>query len=208
MKYVSLDLETSGLDHADSSVLSLAMVIEDSTENKPLTDLPSLKLLFLDQVYGLTDTAVAMNSHLFAARALVANPKSRYLFTDEQLRKADEILSNYTVIQGWWDNKDAPGAITVISEFLEKHFGNHKVTLAGKNVASFDYNFLPTDLQSKFNHRMLDPGSMFVKATDKVVPNTAECCRRAGVEDTVTHDAYGDALQVIQLIRKYFSQVV
>ena len=41
MKYISIDIETTGLDPENCQVLSIGAVIEDTNDIKPLADLPT-----------------------------------------------------------------------------------------------------------------------------------------------------------------------
>jgi hypothetical protein len=78
--------------------------------------------------------------------------------------------------------------------------------LAGKNVASFDLQFMPPVIKKLFGSRVLDTGNMYVRYDDVKIPDQGECLRRAGLNHLVAHDAYEDNLQTIQLIRNFFTQ--
>ena len=79
------------------------------------------------------------------------------------------------------------------------------LTVAGKNFAGFDGPWLASHcpLFPRWRHRVLDVGSMYVRSTDEYPPDLAECCRRAGVPDQVTHRAIDDALCVASCVVRY-----
>ncbi len=196
MKYVSLDIETTGLKHAPENVLSIALVIEDDQQETMIRELPALKILFLHKPSNFEDTALAMNPKVFAARALArghAKPdKLEGLVGKYVADGALKIIEEYVVVPDW----DA--ASDLIGGFL----GGEQLPMAGKNVASFDWKFLPQSVQSLFTGTFLDPGGMYKQPGDRYRPSMAECSRRAGISDFVSHDAYDDAIQVIELIRR------
>ncbi len=184
MKYVSLDIETSSLIPHPENVISLAMVVDDLVT--PIDQLPRLHILFKHKLKDTDDYAMAMNSKLLYARA-----------SNAAIEKFPELKLTHVV-------KDWEHASALIKQFLHGIAESSRHSLAGKNVMGFDYQFLPQEVKSRFAHRALDPGSMYAKPEDARPPDTAECCRRAGIDDTVTHNALDDALQVIALIRKHW----
>lgn len=182
MKYFSLDIETSSLTPHPANILSLALVFEDTENPLPLEQLPRLHVLLTNPVKDADNYAVALNRDLFLARDAVSKGKP-----------APEGM-----ITAWNTN------CSELKDFITQHHPSGRAVVAGKNVAGFDLKFLPEHVANLFAHRVLDPGSMYTLPTDKRPPDTAECCRRAGIDDTVTHNALDDALQVIALIRKHW----
>lgn len=182
MKYVSLDIETSSLIPHPENVISLAMIVDDLVT--PIDQLPKLHILFTHKLRDTDDYAMAMNSKLLYARA-----SQKHVTEDMRI---DVSVSS-------WEHASA-----LIHQFLHWNFELVRPSLAGKNVMGFDYQFLPQEVKSRFAHRSLDPGSMYTRPEDTRPPDTAECCRRAGIDDMVTHNALDDALQVIALIRKHW----
>jgi hypothetical protein len=60
---------------------------------------------------------------------------------------------------------------------------SHNFNAVGKNFANFDARFLNRLATGRscfqWNHRVLDPGTMFTARKDGSVPNTSECVIRA-----------------------------
>lgn len=196
MKYIALDIETSDLVPHPNNVLTLSLVA-DIDQAFPIDELPSLNLLFLHKLNSTSDFALTMNRDIFMARALATGVNPGYASAMFDIDAAQCILSEYKLV-GSWDE-----AYSMIKDFISEHGTK---TLAGKNVASFDLQFLPVEVKRRFGHRCLDPGSMYVRYDDAKIPDQSECLKRAGMPSLVTHDAYEDNIQTIQLIRNYFTQ--
>jgi len=178
IRYASLDLETSGLSAKDDQILELAIVLETDWRT-PVNELPSLRVFVEHEQIRGNPFAINMNAWIIAE---LAKPRHE--------RSAKSVIE--------------PEVFDVVSDFLKVHLGKPNWTLAGKNVATFDVKFLeelPGWDRTKFRHRMIDPGSMWMLPTDDRVPDTAECMRRAGVVNDNPHSAVHDAMAVIEMVR-------
>lgn len=196
MKYVALDIETSDLVPHPNNVLTLSLVA-DIDQGLPIKELPCLNLLFLQQPESTSDFALAMNKDIFIARAIATGTTADRAKSMFDIDAAQCILSEYKCVLDWHE------AYPLIKDFVAQHGTK---TLAGKNVASFDLQFMPMQVKKLFGHRCLDPGSMYVRYDDAKIPDQSECLKRAGLPSLVTHDAYKDNIQTIRLIRNYFTQ--
>lgn len=88
------------------------------------------------------------------------------------------------------------------------------LNIAGKNAAGFDIPFLKAltkqseSLQLGYFHvsyRVLDPALLYFDPNqDTALPNLTTCLKRAKIDTEVTHDALGDAMLIVQLLRKYY----
>lgn len=182
MIILSIDTETTAIDPKDGQLLSLGAVAYDTVKNENLgvfhgcVNYPSF--------YG-EPIALSMNAELL-----------RYIGEG----KGDDIYNNLDSL------------FTAFGEFLsELVFDKQlKVTLCGKNFLSFDekwldakcdetyrYTFRQTFDQVTFTRRYLDVGPMFAIMTDEEVPNLQLCMYRAGMKQTVTHNAQQDARDVL-----------
>ncbi len=191
---LAADFETTGLKKHPNNALSLSLVICD--DQLPLAERPTLNLLFLHTPQDVQDVALAMNARQFVARALAKNVKYEALvdlIEPQTLAEGLRIFETYTAVADW----DA--ARILIDDFLNKYYGINNPTLLGKNIQKFDRAFFPDDINSYFAEEVIDVGLLWKKEGDKKNPNTAECCRRAGISDVVFHDAYADNLQAMQL---------
>lgn len=182
MKYVSIDLETTGLDADNCQILQVGLVAEDTLRpDVPVEKLPSLEFLVKHDVIRGELRGIVMNAKLLGR---IDSP-----FPGDIVINAEHV------------------ALEIISfarkhDSLVKYNGKEKVQAAGKNFASFDRPFLKdVNCNSFLLHRAFDPGSLYARLDDEVIPDTAECCRRAGLPDQVSHTALADAQQVVHLIR-------
>lgn len=192
-KYASLDIETTGLLPDKHNVLEVGIVVDDLRDQKPLDELPRY------QAYVLPPDSDGYTGDPFALQ-----------MNHEIL----ETIANREGRDGRWQGKVKPRFIHPenlagdIKVWLNHVYGQgERVLFAGKNVASFDIPFLDAQLSGfresiKRYHRYLDPGMLFFDPnTHSAPPTLAECCEIAGIDDTVTHRAIDDALQVVQLLR-------
>lgn len=184
-KYVSIDIETTGLDPNRCQVIEFGAVLEDW--DTPVDKLPSFHAYVVHEEYRGDAFALWLNHEI--------------------LRK----ISN----QGRFPEFKFYRPITLAIEFekwlLKHQIDTQRVPVAGKNFARFDAQFLAEmrDFAQciKFAHRVIDPGSMyFDPRIDKEVPNTKTCMERAGIAGEVAHTAVEDARVVIQLVRNHFAR--
>lgn len=187
MKYISIDIETCGLDPLNSSILEAAFVIEDTQKYIPLESLPCFHTYFLPEngkLYKGEPYALSMHSHIFK-RIAKLEPEYSY----HKPSQIGEILSNFLIKNG----------------FKYDEFGKIPINVAGKNFASFDLQFFnnQTDINKyiKIRHRSIDPSILFTKLEDEVLPGLDLCKQRAGLDSQVSHNALDDARDVIALIR-------
>jgi oligoribonuclease (3'-5' exoribonuclease) len=185
MRYVSIDIETLGLDPFHDDVVEFAAVIDDFKTS--LEKLPKYHCYVTRPDNNYCGNAYAMSMHPVILRR-IATREAGFSYMPHDCLVEDFAL------------------------WLADNGLNDKIVVAGKNFAAFDKPFL---LRLgfgiiKFCHRSLDPGSMyFDPKIDMVPPDTKECLIRAGITTEVAHTAYEDALDVVRLIRhKYRVPVI
>lgn len=194
MKYVSIDIETSGLDPNRNQVLEIGAVYDNG--DPILDNLPTLRLVLLHEQITFTPGAATMHKDLIKEihDAL------------EQRRKGQDVNGNPP-----WDKV----VVYVRPEEAVDYFlrwlihwdaltDSKKIIAAGKNLASFDIPFLkrlPMGEMLCFKHRILDPVTLYLRAEDKEPPNMETCCERAGIELEGFHTAVADAMTVVKLLR-------
>lgn len=184
MRYVSIDLETTGLDPAHDQILQLAMVYEDTelTKAVPVEELPTFVCyVHHDRLTG-SGRALAMNGWLI-----------------------DEIYGGKTKAR---HQVLGPGGMATEAEiWLRKQLraDERRLTAAGKNVAGFDMLFLPPDLRQLFTHRCIDVGSVMIDWTESLPLSLQHLIKRHldPMKDQ-SHDALDDARDVIRLLRRTY----
>lgn len=209
MKYASLDLETTGLSPAQENILMLSLVVEDTDKAKdvPVEALPHFtcyirqKEPFQGEFFALAMNAWILD--IIAGRDKISTAAKAYPIltaypANKTVQGTDANGTPVTSVENlYW--------VEQCTKFLKYHFGDKRITIAGKNVAGFDIPFMPKEIRSMFKHKALDPATLFIDwATDKDAPGLEECKKRAGIMTPVAHDAREDAMDVIRLLRRFY----
>ncbi|WP_426058285.1 hypothetical protein [Hymenobacter sp. B1770] len=189
MRYISLDLETSGPNPQRHQVLELAAVVEDTRHLRPLAELPAFRRVVRHPEYVGTAGALALNARLLVELA-EKKPNPELCTPDELLPQLREFL----LAHGFRPNpKDCLN-----------------VTMAGKNVASYDLGFLKElpgwGTLVRADPAMLDPAAFYLNwHKDSRLPSMSICKARAQFDDhEVAHEALADALDVVRLLRPFY----
>lgn len=196
MKYLSIDIETTGLNPKTSDIVQFAAVIDDLKNPKPLQDLPKFEAILLkSNGYQGEPYALSMHSKLFMKidRALKKN-----------LDTCPETNARFMFLE---DLSNALECFLLSNDFQESSNGKIYVNVAGKNVGQFDLPFLKEKVTDwgkiKFLSRIIDPAILFFDIShDASLPDMKTCVERAGLSEEVAHTALEDALLVVKLIRK------
>ena len=180
MKFLSLDIETSGLNPKYDQVLQVGAIVWDTQNPLPRSECPTYDVLIKHKAINGQPYALQMNNWILRILAGVDHPPEGTL-----------VLPPVEADIGF-------------TEFINDNFGEEgRITVAGKNVASFDLPFMKSTFGAanrRFRHRVIDVGPMYLMSKDETVPDLATCLDRVGLEPTVTHLAPDDAWQVIQLV--------
>lgn len=190
MKYVSLDLETCGLFNDDpkqrtpEGIIGLSMVVED-------TELRGVPVKYLPHFTCLIDQGI------FAGEPYALQMNARFL---KMIAQGD--TSKYPIYKGRSWLPDA-------HKFLDQHFGEGatRIFLSGKNVGSYDMDFLPGELHKRFDGRTIDPGSMYMD-WDRGPQGLSSIKKKLGMSGYVSHDMHEDACDVIAVNRQSYPPLV
>lgn len=184
MIYLSIDIETTGLNPDKHDILEFGCILEDTTKKLPLSEIPQCRYYFDLPIYKGDPYALALNSNIFKKIM--------------ELRKNDPDKQLVTPIQ----------FIERFGSFLKEYLGDSKrINVAGKNYNGFDKQFLQKieGFNFPFGHRVLDPAMLYVDWNeDKEIPSTEICYKRAAIESNVAHTTIEDAWGVIELLRKTY----
>ena len=224
MKFISIDIETTGLDPETCQILSIGAVIEDTLNQLPFEDLPTFHGVIKRE--NVSGSLVALNMNRDLMETIV-----QYSTARDQDEKND--IVNLTGMQFYHEDEIVEalyqfcyrhGLVPVDPNFINKQMkvvdgisypilGSHMVktylNCAGKNFAGFDKKFLEKLPRWKqvfsIRSRVLDPGILFVDwINDESIPSLDECKKRAGIDGVVTHNAVEDAMDVVMLLRKCY----
>jgi oligoribonuclease len=224
MKYISIDIETTGLDPEFNQILSIGAVIEDTLNQLPFEELPTFHgVIKRESVYGSL-FALNMNRDLIETIVQYSGAQDQdekndiVHMTGMQFYHEDEIveaLYQFCYRNGLVDldpnflNKQVKVVDGIPYPILTSNMPKVYLNCAGKNFAGFDRKFLERLPRWKqvfsIRSRVLDPGILFVDwINDESVPSLDECKKRAGIEGVVTHNAVEDAMDVVMLLRQCY----
>ena len=218
MKYVSIDIETSGLNHDMNHVLSIGAIIEDTNNKLPYEELPKFNAIVLQNNIQGSPRAITMNKEVISMMGEYLegtdevrnslNSNSGYEFYEEE----DVVKAFYTFVwsNGFSDLKSLSthvnGKLTPIIDGKTKPI---TLNVAGKNFGTFDKLFLQElpwwQKLIRTRQRVLDPAILCVDwENDTSLPSLITCKERMKVEGIVTHNALEDAWDVIEILRKFY----
>ena len=223
MIYVSIDIETSGLDHEKNCVLSIGAIIEDTEKKLPFEECPKFNSIILQREIVGSPRAITMNKDIIGMIG-------EYLEGDDETRQNLQTHSDYTFYEKedvikefyWWldENGFGHGLINNSGGYAEFKNGKHRpamnnatkpitLNVAGKNFGTFDKLFLQQlpwwQKLIRTRQRVLDPAILCVDwKNDKSLPSLTQCKERKNIEGIVTHNALEDAWDVIQILRKFY----
>jgi len=222
MIYVSIDIETSGLNHDMNHVLSIGAIIEDTTKKLPYDELPKFNVIVLQNNIQGSPRAITMNKEIISLMGEYLEGKeevrqqllesSGYQFFEE-----DEVVKQFY----YWLETNGLGYGLMDSG----HYGKTQngkwlplinsttkpitLNVAGKNFGTFDKLFLQElpwwQKLIRTRQRVLDPAILCVDwVNDTSLPSLTVCKERMNVEGIVTHNALEDAWDVIEILRKFY----
>ncbi len=170
--YLSVDIETTGVDLERSHVLQLAAVYDDG---RPLEELPTFNRVVRWKVitYG-EEYAMNLNRHLLE--------KTFSVNDDYPTISAVQAAFGSFLYQVQPEGKITPAG---------KNVAAFDVPILKNPTNGFAWR--------RFNRRALDPGSMYTEEFDHI-PSLGEINKYLGRE-AVTHDALDDCWDVVHAIR-------
>lgn len=225
MKYLSIDIETTGLSSENHQILSIGVVVEDTTKKLPLAEIPKFHCAIVDEEIRGSLFALNLNKELINTINLwnISNSDTRSDIEDKTgmiFCKKEEVcehLFRFLYRNGILDssvyNSEMNKMVTMYENDMYPAITRvtkpSQLNVAGKNFATFDKLFLeqlPRWKQLfKVRQRIIDPTVLFIKWNeDEQLPNLTTCKERANTGGEVTHDAIEDAWDVIQLLRTQY----
>jgi oligoribonuclease (3'-5' exoribonuclease) len=189
MKYVCIDIETTGLDPVNNQVLQFAAVIRDTDKMlEPIEESPKMVCYVEHDYYHGQPYALAMNSKILYELAKSTDKRNCDSVKYDQLAYK---FFNFLVENGY-----------------NVSLKTYKVTFvgAGKNFGTFDLQFLKNlpgwkDFLST-DSRVLDPGILFLEPNDKKVPGLQNCLQRINITKEISHDALEDVYDTILVLEE------
>lgn len=186
MKYISIDVETTGLNPETCQILSFGAIIEDTNNLLSFEEIPKFYKVFKHNFIQGEPFALNMNADLI--KEIKEGTSKSLIAPRDFLDSFTEFLS-YNLL--WdYDNDLYP-----------------KLKVAGKNFNGFDKLFIEKIPGLKgfveFHQRVLDPASLFTDfKNDEWLPNLSVCKEKANLDVIeVSHNALEDAWDVIKVLR-------
>lgn len=195
MQIVSIDIETTGLDPNDCSILEFGAVVFEPQPD-PLDFQPR---------WALYET-------LFAHKRFLGEPYALRMNSEiiDEIQGAKE---TYRTILSQGDFIKAFRTFLLNHVDVNEDVGNHvKFTVAGKNYDRFDLQFLnrikgwDTEIEPLLQRRTLDVGSLYFDPKDDKLVNLDACLEKVNIRGMVTHRALDDALAVATAVTRFFAR--
>src|SRR5262245_33874793 len=155
IRYLSVDLETTGLDCAIHQVIEMGAIYDDGQQE--IKNLPKFHVYVRHGTYIWDPQALKMNWDLTAM--ILAE-------TVQPILDFEEVIPRF---KRWLE---------------EIGLGGKKLVFAGKNFGSFDLGFLkmlPGWVGVKYYHRYLDPSMYYIEEADEAPPGLELCAHRIGL---------------------------
>lgn len=200
MLYVSIDIETSGLNPNKNQILSFGAIIEDTSKSLSFEDCPKFYATVIHRNIKGSPKALLMNMD-------VIKDISDYIENDRNDALNNEVgnynpifVETFTLTSSFTSFLDSNGIKP------DSRFQKYKINVAGKNFATFDMLFLNNipgwlgfiDVRK----RILDPAILYFDVNnDDTLPSLDVCKKRANIDGNVSHNALLDAWDVIQVLR-------
>ena len=214
MIYVSVDIETSGLDPEKHKVLSIGAIIEDTEKKLPYDECPKFNAIVLQNEITGSPRALTMNKEIIAmiGEYLEGTNETRHLMnthSDYSFYEKEDVVKKFYEflwVNGYGDS--VPNQLLVTSR-IDSNSKPITINVAGKNFGTFDKLFLQElpwwQKLIRTRQRVLDPAILMVDwKNDKSLPNLTQCKERAEIQGIVTHNALEDAWDVIEVLRKFY----
>lgn len=192
LKYVSIDVETTGADRDNDDMIELTAKIDDLSALKPIDELPRFHCYVVKERYSGCSWAFSRHAEIFKAIE----------------ECGEECISEQNVAHALFNFIDENnGYIEMVDKDLYNNTCGRIILPAGKNFSSFDLHFLYRLPGFKgllgFPTRAIDVGNMYLLPTDIKPPSLTECAKRAGLDMEVNHRSDNEVDMVIHCVRHF-----
>lgn len=185
MRYLSVDIETTGLDPSWCQMIEFGAVFDDCFQH-PIEELPTFHCYIVYERYIGEAIALSMHAEILK-RIHNRTPGYNYWTPAEAFDQFENWLLNHIKLQ-WWG-----------------------LNIAGKNFGPFDLQFIKQIWPHfRCRYRFLDLGSCFYNPLHDQdgLPNLQTCMERSGIETKVQHTALEDAMDVVRALRVRYSGAI
>lgn len=200
MLYVSIDIETSGLNPKKDQILSFGAIIEDTSKSLSFEDCPKFYATVIHRRIKGSPKALLMNMD-------VIKDISDYIENERNDALNNEVGNyNHIFVETFTLTSSFTSFLHSNGIKVDSRSNKFKINVAGKNFATFDMLFLNNvpgwlgfiDIRK----RILDPAILYFDVNnDDTLPSLDVCKNRANIDGNVSHNALLDAWDVIQVLR-------
>ena len=200
MLYVSIDIETSGLNPKKDQILSFGAIIEDTSKSLSFEDCPKFYATVIHRNIKGSPKALLMNMDVIKNISDYIENDRNDAYNNEVGNYNPIFVEIFTLTECFTSFLHANGIKA------DSRFQRFKINVAGKNFAAFDMLFLNNipgwvgfiDIRK----RILDPAILYFDVNnDDTLPSLDVCKKRANIDGNVSHNALLDAWDVIQVLR-------
>ena len=208
MKYVSIDIETTGIDKENDQILEVGAIIEDTLNPLSFDDIPKFKAIIRHDVYRGNAYAINLNKRIFkilAKRETFKNMHDLVEYDDENnIIRLNQLASKLHEFLHFNLNNNKGGFASLGLEKI-------KINVAGKNFNGFDKPFLlkvpSINELIDFEYRSIDPAGFYTDfKNDEGFASLNTCLKRAGINKEIEHNALSDAWHVILTLRPQYER--
>ena len=189
MRFIAIDSETTGLDPNTCQMVELAMIHAD------------VQFGALGAVTARVDT-----KHWYLS------PRNGQQYQGEQYAMNMNKSIMEGVLSGNVRGHTEEGVVAEIQAWMSQlGYYREGFVPCGKNVMGFDMRFLRRlpgwgYPKIKHKHRAIDVGTLMLLPTDECPPDLAECKKRAGIPEGVSHRAVDDAMDCVNIVKWWMAQ--
>jgi DNA polymerase III alpha subunit (gram-positive type) len=200
MLYVSIDIETSGLNPKKDQILSFGAIIEDTSKSLSFEDYPKFYATVIHRSIKGSPKALLMNMDLIKDISDYIENDRNDAYNNEVGNYNPIFVEIFTLTECFTSFLHANGIKA------DSRFQRFKINVAGKNFATFDMLFLNNIPEwlgfIDIRKRILDPAILYFDVNnDDTLPSLDVCKKRANIDGNVSHNALLDAWDVIQVLR-------
>lgn len=202
MRYLSIDLETTGLDSINHQIIEFGAVLEDTNNILPINELPVYHAYIIPPKNQLYGDIYALNLNA----SIIEKLKNRKMLENTyNFVKPEDLADDFL----FWLHSQGFEIKTNNEGTSDEYKYVETLNVAGKNFNGFDRAFLEKipgfTKKIRMRQRVMDPAVLFVDwHNDECLPSLDECKVKAGIEGKVAHLAVDDAKDVIELLRKNY----
>lgn len=202
MKYISIDLETTGSNDDVHQVIEIGAVVDDLEEQKPIDELPEFHTYVGHDTYNVSEYCLGMHSDTGIFEKLSSYGDGQ---SDNIAGIGEAVIGLNTFIRDELELTGWPGE------------SRGSLNVCCHNFTVFDFRFLRRAMDDHFGKasrestvwdvnriRPFDPCQFYMQPDDDKVPGTRTAMKRSDMEPSVAHTAVADAKDMIRMTRRHF----